>query len=309
MSCATFVAAIGVLLAFERLPRWTVHVLVLATSGLICWAIYESGRAGSPYKVFLTLVVVYTAFFMTPAMTAVHIGAIMGGYAAALIALGDRAQDPELHWATTMSALILVAVAIQALTGSVRNLIARLTEVGRADSLTGLSNAAAFNEMLDNEVERARRSGNRLGLVIAEIDNMPPVTGRAMSAAQQRGLAVVGELFRTVPRQIDMAARVGGNRFGVLLPYTDEHGAYLVAERMRSELTEAEPVDGERIQMSFGVAGFPRQGATSGALLQGAELALDEAQTAGGGRVMMLQRGASSTARVEIESSEGQLLG
>jgi PleD family two-component response regulator len=83
----------------------------------------------------------------------------------------------------------------------------------------------------------------------------------------------------------------------MLLPYTDEHGAYLLSERIRGRIT---PLGGGHARMSFGVAGFPRSGASSHAVFQAAENALTEARDGGGDRVMLFQRSASS-ARVEID--------
>jgi len=289
-----------VLVGFDKLPRWGFHALLLAVTALICWSVDKSGEAGSPYTVFFFWVAIYAAFFTTPQMTAVQVTAMLAGYAGVLIDLGSRAHNATLQWALTASALILVAVAIQALGASVRRLIDRLTEIGRTDSLTGLYDAAAFTEMLDNEAERARRSGNRLGVVIAEIDGFAPVGKDPLTPAQQRRLTTVGTIFRMRPRQIDMAARLGGGRFALLLPYTDEHGAYLLAERLRSTLAESAIADGAPMRLSFGAAGFPRHGASGHAVFQAAEVALAEAQEAGGDRVMLFQR-ATSSARVEIE--------
>ena len=299
-----YAAALGVLFGFERLPQWGVHALLLGVTGLISWAVYASGEAGSPYTIFFVWVGLYAAFFFGPWGVALHVLAMVVGYAVALIALGGEAQTPALHWALTASAVLLLAVAIQALTARVARLVERLTDVGRADSLTGLYNAAAFTEMLDNEIERARRSGNRLGLVIAEIDDFSPVSSEPPSSGQQQLIAQVGEIFRSTPRQIDMAARLGNARFALLLPYTDEHGAYLVAERVRERVMALG--DG-RLKMSLGVAGFPRMGASAHQTFQAAELALAEAHDAGGDRVMLLQR-TSSDAVVEIDVAEQQPL-
>jgi diguanylate cyclase (GGDEF)-like protein len=219
---------------------------------------------------------------------------MLGGYGAALLLLDDTADERALHWALTASALVLLAVAIQALTARLGRLVERLTEIGRVDSLTGLYNAAAYTEMLDNEVERARRSGARLGVVIGELDDFAPVSSGPMPASQQHLLTHVGSVFRSTPRQIDMCARIGAGRFAMLLPYTDEHGAYLLAERIRERLA---PLGAH---MSFGVAGFPRSGASAHAVFQHAEIALSEAQEAGGNRAVILQR-SSSSARVEID--------
>jgi diguanylate cyclase (GGDEF)-like protein len=279
-------------------------VLVLSGTALISWAIHASDDAGSPYTIFYVWIAIYAAFFFSARMTAFHIAAMLAGYGGVLLAM-DHATDPALHWAITASALILIAGSIQALTGNVKHLVDRLTEVGRADSLTGLYNATAFKEAINNEVERARRSGNRLGVVIAEIDDLSPIVADALSADHQKLLKAVGQVFRAAPRQIDIAARLGGGRFAVLLPYTDEHGAYLMAERTRTLVAPIEAPGGGQVRISLGVAGFPRHGAAAPAVFQAAEVALHEAQQAGGDRVMVFQRAASSH-NVEIQSIESE---
>jgi diguanylate cyclase (GGDEF)-like protein len=303
LAAIAYAAAIGVFFGFERLPQWGIHALLLGVTALISWSVYASDDSGSPYTIFFVWVAMYAAFFFGPWGCAVQVAAMLVGYGAALIAIGNSADSPALHWALTASALLLLAVAIQALTARVARLMERMTEIGRADSVTGLYNAAAFTEMLDNEVERARRSGNRLGIVIAELDNFAPVTSGPLPAQQQALLASVGQIFRATPRQIDMAARLGSGRFALLLPYTDEHGAYLLAERLRERIA---PLEGGRAHMSFGVAGFPRMGANASVVFQAAEAALAEAHEAGGDRVIVYSRSAS-TARVEIEIPEQQL--
>jgi diguanylate cyclase (GGDEF)-like protein len=155
-------------------------------------------------------------------------------------------------------------------------------------------------EMLENEVERARRSGNRLGVVIGELDDFTPVAAGPLPPAQQQLLASIASIFRSTSRQIDMSARLSGGRFAMLLPYTDEHGSYLLAERIRERVA---PLDTGRARMSFGVAGFPRSGASAPAVLQSAETALAEGRDAGGDRVMVYQRAASS-ARIELDAPE-----
>lgn len=298
LAAVTYAAAVAVLVGFDKLPRWGFHALLFAVTALICWTIYKTHEPGSPYKVFFFWVAIYAAFFMTARMTAVHIGAMIAAYGGVLLAIHHRAQFSSLHWALTASALILVGIAIQALNASVHRLIDRLTEIGRTDSLTGLWNAQAFSALLENEIERARRSGNRMGVVIAEIDGFAPFGKEALAPADQRRLAAVGEVFLSRPRQIDLAARLGGGRFALLLPYTDEHGAYLLAERLRSAL--AEVAAEAAVKVSFGVAGFPRHGASGQAVFQAAEAALSDAQAAGGARVMLFQRH-TSAAHVEVE--------
>jgi diguanylate cyclase (GGDEF)-like protein len=284
-----YAAAIGVFFGFERLPSWCIHALLFGVTALISWSVYASGRAGSAYTIFFVWGAMYAAFFFTQWGAAIQVAGMLVGYAIALVLLDDAGSQPALHWVLTASALVLLTVAIQTLTARVARLVERLTDVGRSDSITGLYNAAAFTEMLDNEVERARRSGNRLGVVIAELDS-----------ADQHLLASVGAIFRATPRQIDMAARLGAGRFALLLPYTDEHGGFLLAERIRERIA---PLEAGHAHVSFGVAGFPRAGASADAVFRAAERALAEAQDAGGDRVIISQRSTSS-ARVEIDLPE-----
>jgi diguanylate cyclase (GGDEF)-like protein len=292
-----YAAAIGVFLGFERLPAWGMHALLFAVTAMIAWAVYASDDAGSAYTIFFVWVAIYAAFFFGPWGAALQVTGMAGGYGAALLLLETPTGNRALHWALTTSALLLLAVAIQALTVRLQRVVGRLTEIGRVDSLTGLYNAAAYTEMLDNEVERARRSGARLGVVIAEIEDFAPVSSVPMAAAQQQLLTNVGAVFRATPRQIDMCARLAAGRFALLLPYTDEHGGFLLAERIRERLVPL----GAR--MSVGVAGFPRAGATAQSVLQAAEVALAEAREAGGNRSIIFQRSTSS-ARVEVELPE-----
>jgi diguanylate cyclase (GGDEF)-like protein len=301
LAAVAYAAAVGVFLGFERLPAWGIHALLLGVTALISWAVYASGESGSPYTIFYVWVAIYAAFFFGPRGTALQVAGMVAGYGVALLELDPDSNARVLHWALAASALVLLAVAIQALTSRLGRLVERLTEIGRADSATGLYNAAAFTELLDNEVERARRSGARLGVVIAELDDFPALTAAGPAPASQRQLlAGVGAVFRSAPRQIDICARLGGGRFALLLPYTDEHGGFLVSERIRERIA---PLDGGRARMSFGVAGFPRSGASSQAVFQAAETALAEAHEAGGNRVIIFQRSTSS-AKVEIDLPE-----
>jgi diguanylate cyclase (GGDEF)-like protein len=298
-----YAAAIGVFLGFERLPDWGMHALLLGVTALISWAVYASNDAGSPYTIFFVWVAIFGAFFFGPWGTALQVAGMVGGYGTVLLQVDPTSPNRMLHWALTASALVLLAVAIQALTARLERLVQRLTEVGRADSATGLYHAAAFTEMLENEVERARRSGSRLGIVIGELTGFPAVTGGPIPATQQQLLASVGAILHDTPRQIDICARLGGGRFAMLLPYTDEHGAFLVAERIRERVA---PLDEGRARMSLGVAGFPRAGASAQGVFQAAEVALAQAYEAGGDRTIVFQRSPSG-ARVEIDLPEPQI--
>ncbi|TML25833.1 MAG: HD-GYP domain-containing protein [Actinobacteria bacterium] len=134
------------------------------------------------------------------------------------------------------------------------------------------------------EIERARRGGHRLTLLLGDLDHFKRVNDRLGHAAGDRVLAHVGRILGTGKRQIDYAARTGGEEFAIILPETGEREAYVVAERLRSAV-EAEFGRGlVPLTFSFGIAGHPEHGASAEALLDAADRALYAAKELGRNR-------------------------
>ena len=279
LAAIAFAAALGLFIGFDRLPGWGFHALLLCGVALVTWAVHSDGDAGSPYAILYIWLVVYAAVFFSRVETGVHVVAILAAYGGVVIARRSGTEDPALTWAMMASGVVLAAALIQGLNTRLDRMVGRVQERSRTDPLTGLYNAAEFRELLDNELERARRSGSRLALILAELDGFEP--GPKPSQEELRLLNEVGGVLQSGPRQIDIAARLEGGRFAALLPYTDEQGAQILAERLRKSLADA----GART--SFGVSSFPRHGAGADPVLRAAETALEEAAAAGGDRVIV----------------------
>ncbi len=158
------------------------------------------------------------------------------------------------------------------------------------DELTGLANVRAFWAILRRELERNRRFGSSLGLVMIDIDDFKQVNDRYGHQQGDEVLAQVAEILRRLSRDIDAPARYGGEELAVILPETELSGAALLAERMR-EAVEALQVPGARgsgvlqVTASFGVAAAPENGAEGEALVAAADAALYRAKRAGKNRV------------------------
>jgi diguanylate cyclase (GGDEF)-like protein/PAS domain S-box-containing protein len=115
----------------------------------------------------------------------------------------------------------------------IREELLRLTG---ADTLTGLSNRQTFWAKLEDETRRIRRSHGDLGLLLIEIDQFHKVSdayGQEMSDAVLAGIA---RLIQGTLREIDLASRLNGEEFGVVLPETTTEGAAKVAERIRDAI-------------------------------------------------------------------------
>src|SRR3954447_1257974 len=122
----------------------------------------------------------------------------------------------------------------------------------RFDRVTQLVSHDSFEESLDIELERARRLGGSTAVVMAELDGLDALGDRA---ARDSALERLGRALRASKRGYDSAARLGQSRVGVLAPDCDEHGAYILAERMRAEVGRALSGD---LSRSGGVAASPR---------------------------------------------------
>jgi len=88
-------------------------------------------------------------------------------------------------------------------------------------------------------------------------------------------------------RRIDAVARMGGEEFALLLPETDEHGAYVIAERLRHKIRDAFSTDQVSLTVSFGVAAYPNHGGSGDQLLQAADQALYVAKELGRDRTAL----------------------
>jgi diguanylate cyclase (GGDEF)-like protein len=165
------------------------------------------------------------------------------------------------------------------------------------DGLTGLANRRQAEEALNSELSRAQRFGGPLALVLADLDDFKAVNDRYGHPAGDLVLQQFAELLRVSVRDIDVAARWGGEEFTLLLPGTDAAGAAHVAERIRRAFAERTILtpDGSaiRITASFGVAAYPAAN-TEAALIAAADTALYDAKRAGKDTVVMASEPARS---------------
>jgi diguanylate cyclase (GGDEF)-like protein/putative nucleotidyltransferase with HDIG domain len=172
----------------------------------------------------------------------------------------------------------------------IAELAERVAAASRFDPLTGLLNRRAFEEMLNFELDRSRRTGRPLAVIVGEIDGMPRLNAERGHGAGDVALNQVGRHMTKWKRRIDSAGRIGGEKFAVLLPETDEHGAFLVAERLRRATRRSFNQDALPLTISFGVASYPEHGEEFGVLMGAAARAVDAAVELGRDRSVVYCR-------------------
>jgi diguanylate cyclase (GGDEF)-like protein len=170
---------------------------------------------------------------------------------------------------------------------------AELQRLSATDPLTGLANRRRFDEQLEVEWRRALRTGQPLALVAADIDRFKAYNDALGHPAGDACLArVAGALAGGGQRAGDLAARVGGEEFALLLPSTDRGHAAEIAERVRAAvaaLAIAHPAspDGGRVTVSVGAASARRGEESAARLLERADRALYRAKQAGRNRAVV----------------------
>lgn len=160
--------------------------------------------------------------------------------------------------------------------------------LARTDALTGLANRRAFDEVAQQEIERARRYGTPLALVMTDIDHFKVVNDTYGHHIGDQVLQNFAKVLMSQVRSIDLVGRWGGEEFVILLPETSLEEAHLAAERMRLAVAGT-PLRFEGKSFgytaSFGVAEFQPETPTMDSLLGRADAALYRAKDAGRNRV------------------------
>ena len=159
--------------------------------------------------------------------------------------------------------------------------------LSRIDALTGLHNRREFDRLLQQELASAAQSGQRLSLIMADIDHFKQVNDRFGHQEGDRALQQMARLIRQVPRRAsDASFRIGGEEFAVLMGDTDKTGAIGVSETLRGVTEGAKLLpSGEAMTVSLGIATFPEDGQDSATLIAAADRALYKAKADGRNRV------------------------
>jgi len=191
-------------------------------------------------------------------------------------------------------ALVFAFPFITLLQRSVRH--ARLLQDARADSKTGLLNAATWELGATTEVARAVRTRTQLAVALLDIDRFKVINDTYGHLTGDEVLKEIAHTLRTMLREYDLAGRFGGEEFALLLPQTRAVDAFRIAERIRSAISglciiAPGATGGERVHVtvSIGVAaldgGSKREYAE---LMAAADAALYRAKSGGRDQVQMI---------------------
>lgn len=214
---------------------------------------------------------------------------------AALLVVSALMVEAHPHLAVVGFALATLGSGLRGVVMQVRAMERQdqLDVLTRVDALTGVANRRAFDQALQAEWSRARRSGQGMALLMVDIDHFKAFNdrfGHPLGDACLRAVATA--LSGCATRGSDVVARYGGEEFAVVVSGTTRDGALALAETMRLaverlRLATADPIGSVGVTLSIGVAHVAQiASADPAALLAATDAALYEAKRAGRNRVV-----------------------
>lgn len=145
-------------------------------------------------------------------------------------------------------------------------------QLAAKDALTGLANYRTLVDVLESEIRRSERTKREFALVLFNLDGLKHINDRYGHLTGNAALCRLADALSITCRDIDTAARFGGDEFALVLPETAAGSANLVAQRIRNSL--ADDGRGIKLSASIGVAGYPRDGESIGGLLSAGDAAM-----------------------------------
>jgi diguanylate cyclase (GGDEF)-like protein len=214
---------------------------------------------------------------------------------AALLVVSALMVEAHPHLAVVGFALATLGSGLRGVVMQVRAMDRQdqLDVLTRVDALTGVANRRAFDQALQAEWSRARRSGQGMALLMVDIDHFKEFNdrfGHPLGDACLRAVATA--LSGCATRGSDVVARYGGEEFAVVVSGTNRDGALALAETMRLaverlRLATADPIGSVGVTISIGVAHVAQiASADPAALLAATDAALYDAKRAGRNRVV-----------------------
>lgn len=190
----------------------------------------------------------------------------------------ETISDSELNFLNLFAKQIELAITIADLFQAVK-------EQAVTDGMTGLYNRRYFEEFIKKEVERADRQNQKFTVIGLDLDHLKQINDTYGHNYGDVAIKAIAEVLKNNARSIDVAARMGGEEFNLLLPGVDSAGGCIAAERIRKAIAAVELEKIGHITASLGVATYFEHTDDLEDLLELADRAMYESKRKGRNRV------------------------
>jgi len=264
-------------------PRWTraqiaelnLLFLGLCVTGMIVFGgAFEAGLKSNAVEYLCVPFLIWAAFRFGRREAAAALCALTG-IATWGTTHGFVPSARETHLASLvllhffMGILAVTVLALSAEVSERRRAEERAHSLAVSDPLTGLANYRQMVDALESEIRRFGRTERPFVVLLLDLDGLKKINDAHGHLTGSRALCRLADMLRLYSRDVDTAARYGGDEFVLILPETDAEAARLVAQRISKRLAE----DGEepKISVSIGMAVCPDDGETLHEILGAAD--------------------------------------
>ncbi len=294
VQASTGLFALTFLIFANRVPMWLVRLTPAMGIVQVTAGVFFTHDPSTAYSLFYLWPCFY-AFYFLPRVDAVVDVAILGicyGVAMVLMSQSDvgmavTSGTLTFQFVVTFGSLAVAGLMIHALRTRVNRLWGSLSDAARTDLLTGFVNGHGINEILTNEIERARINTHRVGLITVNLNGLRQLNKQIGYEAGDEVLRELARLLNDSTRRIDTVGRTGAAEFVIVLPQTDEHTGFLLAEQILTRMRRGYRERGFNLSASIGVAVFPKHASNVDELLQASTAGMNAAVALGSDRVVV----------------------
>ena len=255
-------AQFAAVMLVDRATSWEIETSIFYLLPISYFAWYFSSKTG-----------IFTAFF-----------SIVMWFAIDLLKGPHYSTVSVPYWNALISLLTYLVVIF--IVADVKAIYRRERENSRLDFLTGMINQRGFYEALRRERERASRLNTPLTLAYVDLDNFKLVNDRFDHRTGDSVLAAVGQTLRRSIRDIDLAGRLGGDEFCLLLPNTDSAGARVLLEKVKEVLLGVMEASHWPVTFSIGAVTFLQPAQAAAEMINVADRVMYAAKTQGKNRII-----------------------
>lgn len=238
----------------------------------------------------------FTGFHLAPDTSGVTTALCMVTISVYLLVVADNAFKRATKLHETRKQLKANEYALKRRLEEINLLQLNLRDQANRDSLTGLFNRRYVDATLERELQRCKREGQPLSIVIIDIDHFKHINDTYGHQAGDEVLKMLASLLNEHVRASDVACRYGGEEFLVLFPAVPNAVAQTRVENWRQAFSATAILFGKSdipVTLSAGIATYPQHGESGEELIRRADLALYRAKHAGRNQVAIAEAGAT----------------